>query len=97
MAGIGHNNPSVSVEGLSPEDKKVLKKAIMELDDSFRRVDAERDLQKEIIAATFDKLGVEKKLIRRLANSYHKANFKDEVESNNTFETFYEEVVEKVV
>lgn len=95
MGMIGHNNPTVSVESLSPEDRKVLRKAIMELNDSMTRTGAERDLQKEIILETNSKLGVDKKIIRRMAKAYFKSNFNDEVEENNTFETFYEEVMRK--
>jgi hypothetical protein len=95
MGMIGHNSATTSVESLSPEDKKVLRKAIMEMNDSMTRVGAERDLQKEIINETFDKLGVDKKMIRRLARVYFKANFNDEVEENNQFESFYDEVMRK--
>lgn len=96
-AGIGHNHPQLSVEGLSPEDRKVLRKAIQELNDSMTRVSAERELQKEIIAETYAKIGIDKKLMRRLAKVYFNANFKDEVEENNTFEEFYEAVIHKTV
>ena len=89
------NVSNTSPEGLSPEDKKVLKKAILELNDSMTRVSAERELQKEIIAETFGKLGVDKKMIRKLANVYYKANFNDEVALNNEFEAFYDEVLQK--
>lgn len=97
MGMIGHNSATTSVEALSPEDRKVLRKAIMELNDSMTRVGAERDLQKEIIGETFDKLGVDKRMIRRLAKVYFKANFNDEVEENNQFESFYDEVIRKSV
>ena len=97
MAGIGHNHPQLSVEGLSPEDRKVLRKAIQELNDSMTRVGAERDLQKEIINETYDKIGADKKLIRRIAKVYFKANFNEEIEENNTFEEFYEAVIHKTV
>ena len=97
MGMIGHNSATTSIEALSPEDKKVLRKAIMELNDSMTRVGAERDLQKEIINETFDKLGVDKKMIRRMAKVYFKANFNEEIEENNQFETFYDEVLRKTV
>ena len=97
MGMIGHNSATTSVEALSSEDRKVLRKAIMEMNDSMTRVGAERDLQKEIINETFDKLGVDKKMIRRLARVYFKANFNDEVEENNQFESFYDEVIRKNV
>jgi len=95
MAMIGHNNPTVTIESLSPEDRKVLRKAIMELNDSMTRAGAERDLQKEIIVEANGKLGVDKKIIRRMARAYFRANFNDEVEENNQFETFYDEVMRK--
>lgn len=95
MGMIGHNNPTVSIDSLSVEDRKVLRKAIIELNDSMTRTGAERDLQKEIISETNSKLGVDKKIIRRMAKAYFKANFNDEVEENNTFESFYDEVMRK--
>ena len=95
MSMIGHNNPTMSVEALTLEDKKVLRKAVIELNDSMTRAGAERDLQKEIIAESSGKLGVDKRLIRRMARAYFKANFSEEVEENNTFETFYDEVMRK--
>ena len=95
MAMIGHNNPTVTIESLSPVDRKVLRKAIMELNDSMTRAGAERDLQKEIIVEANGKLGVDKKIIRRMARAYFRANFNDEVEENNQFESFYDEVMRK--
>lgn len=97
IATIGHNQPDISVEGLSADDKKSLKKSIMELNDSMTRVAAERDLQKEIITEAFDKLGVDKKLVRKMAKSYFLSNFKDEVSWNNRFEEFYDAVVHQTV
>jgi DNA-directed RNA polymerase subunit N (RpoN/RPB10) len=97
MAGIGHNKPFVSVNSLSPDDKKKMKRAIMELNDSMTRVAAERELQKETINTLFDELGVEKKVIRRMAKVYYKANFGDEVEENKNFEEFYDTIIKNTV
>jgi len=97
MGMIGHNNPTMNVEALSEEDRKILRKAIIEMNDSLTRAGAETELQKEIISETHSKLGVDKRLIRRMAKAYFKANFNDEVEQNNTFETFYDEVMRKTV
>ena len=94
MSMIGHN-ATMTVQSLSSDDRKILRKAIIELNDSMTRAGAERDLQKEIIEETNGKLGVDKKLIRRMAKAYFKANFNDEVEENNTFESFYDEVMRK--
>ena len=92
---IGHNSPTMNIEALTAEDRKILRKAIIELNDSMTRAGAERELQKEILNETNGKLGVDKRLIRRMAKAYFKANFNDEVEENNTFESFYDEVMRK--
>jgi DNA-directed RNA polymerase subunit N (RpoN/RPB10) len=95
-AGIGHNNPFVSVESLTTEERKKLRDAIMELNNSMTRVAAERDLQKQTIDEIFDQLGVEKKMVRRMSKVYFKANFREELEENDNFEKFYNNVIENV-
>lgn len=77
---------------LTPEDKKRLHGAIKELSDSMTRVDAEKDLQRDIIQTTFETLGVDKKKIRKLANIYHKQNAVEvRTEAEDVFE-LYEEI-----
>lgn len=93
MSMIGHNKPHVSINSLSPEDRKKIKGVIMELNDSMTRIAAERDLQKEAVNNLYDSLGVDKKLIKRLAKAYFKANFNEEIEENSTFEDFYSLIV----
>lgn len=95
MSVIGHNRQVASVESLSDADRKRLRKAIQELNDSMTRVAAERDLQKETISEVFDELGVDKKLVRRMAKVYFKSNFGEEVEENDNFETFYTKVIKE--
>jgi hypothetical protein len=95
MSMMGHNQQNRSVQGLTEEERKQFRKAIMELNDSMTRIGAERELQKEAINELNDKLGIDKKLIRRMAKAYFKANFKDEVQENTDFEEFYTTVMEK--
>jgi hypothetical protein len=83
------------VQGLTDEDRKVLRKAVMEMNDSMSRVGAERELQKETTNEIADKLGIDKKLFRRMSRAYFKANFKEEVQENTDFEEFYTTVMEK--
>ena len=97
MSVIGHNQSNVNVNSLTTEQKQQLKKAIQELNDSMTRAAAERELQKETTNETCDKLGIDKKLFRRMARAYFKANFKDEVQENTDFEEFYSTVMEKTV
>lgn len=86
---IGHNQKVMNANSLTAEQRKQLKGAIVELNDSLTRVAAERDLQKETVNSISEKLGLDKKLIRRMAKVYFRANYTDEVEENNTFEEFY--------
>lgn len=95
MSMIGHNQQQRSVQGLTEEDRKTLRKAIMEMNDSLTRIGAERELQKEITNEMADKLGMDKKLFKRMARVYFRANFKDEVQENTDFEEFYSTVIEK--
>ncbi len=94
MSMIGHNQQR-SVQGLTEEDRKTLRKAVLSMNDSMTRVSAERELQKEIINEMCDKLDMDKKLFRRMSRAYFKANFKDEVQENTDFEEFYTTVMEK--
>lgn len=90
MSNIGHNQKNfVSVNSLSQIDKDKLKGTIKELNDSMTRVAAEKEFQKEAITKICDELGLDKKLIRRMAKVYFRANFNDEMEENKTFEDFY--------
>ena len=95
MAGIGHNQQQRSVQGLTDEDRKILRKAVLEMNDSMTRCGAERELQKETTNEIADKLGIDKKLFKRMARAYFKANFKEEVQENTDFEEFYTTVMEK--
>lgn len=93
MAGIGHNKPQISLEGLAETDKKRIKDAVLEMNDSMTRAAAERDLQKEIIDRMAEEVGVDKKLFRRMSKVYFKANYNEEVEEQKQFEDFYDGIM----
>jgi predicted solute-binding protein len=57
------------------------------------RVAAERDFQKDSVNSISDKTGVDKKIIRRMAKVYFKANYSQEQEENRNFEEFYDGVM----
>ena len=93
MSGIGHNKPTVSIESLSDADKKKIKDAVLEMNDSLTRAAAERDLQKEIIDKMAEEVGLDKKLFRRMSKVYFKANFNEELEEQKKFEDFYDGIM----
>jgi hypothetical protein len=75
---------------LSPEEKKAVASAVKEMSDCMLRIDAEKELMKDIVDVTFQKYGVEKKHFRKLATIYHKANM-DEIRTEfDDVETLYE-------
>ena len=72
-------------------DKQKLASVIKELSDSMTRVDAEKDLQKDIIQVTFENEGFDKKKLRKLATMYHKQNAVEvRTETDEVFELYEE-------
>ena len=77
------------------EQEKKLQGAIKELSNSFLRVEAERDLQKEIIADISEETEIEKKHIRKMARVYHKQNYHEETQNHEEFTDLYEQIFMK--
>lgn len=91
---IGHNSKNVvNANSLSNSDRKKLKKIVQELNDSMTRIAAEKEFQKESIAAVSEEMGLDKKLLRRMAKTYFNATFNLEKEEQQSFEEFYELVI----
>ena len=59
---------------------------------SLTRVEAERDLQKNLKGDVTEEFDISKKVFTKLAKVYHKQNFADEEASHQEFENLYEEV-----
>ena len=95
MSMIGHNKPFVSPNSLSNEEKKKLKNAIYAINDSMTRVAGERELQKEAITEICDELGVDKKLVRKMAKVYFMANYNSVVEEEKNFQDFYDNIIKE--
>lgn len=79
----------VSINSLTTIDRRKLKSAISELNDSMTRISAENDLQKDVLNNVAEEIGLDKKLVKRLAKTYYKSNFNVEAEENKYFEEFY--------
>ena len=76
----------------SPEDRKKIKDALIEISTSLTRVEAERDLIKDILAEVEDKFELPKKYTRKLARIYHKQNYAEIRQEQDDVETLYETV-----
>lgn len=83
------SNSQVDVNSLTKEDREKLKTAVKKIDDSLTRVVAERDFIKTTIEDLADKVPLDKKLIRKLAKTFHKASFQMDQEEHETFEELY--------
>ena len=79
----------------SPADKKALHGIVVELSNSMTRVDAEKDLQKEILAKAQEDLGIKKSLVSKLANIYHKQTIDKVRTEQEELESLYEELFDE--
>jgi hypothetical protein len=80
---------------LTPEDKKKLENALKDMSASMARMEAERDLQKNVKKDICEELDLNKKVFSKLAKVYHKQNYADEVATHDEFEELYENITTK--
>ena len=73
-------------------DKVKILGCLQEISNSLTRIEAERDLINDILQRMQDEFELPKKLSRKLAKTYHKRNFEEEVASQNDFVEIYETV-----
>lgn len=77
---------------LLDQDRKKIKDAMQEASNSLIRIEAERDLIKNIISDLNDAYQIPKKTISKMIKVYHKNNFQEEVAEADEFETLYQNV-----
>lgn len=78
-----------------PSDEVSRKKifgAMQEISNSLTRMDAEKELIKEIVTDLSKEYELPKKILNKMAKTYHKRNFSEEVATNDAFETLYETI-----
>jgi hypothetical protein len=78
---------------LTDLDKQKIRKAMKEMSDSFTRVSAEKDLQKEISSMIAEETGVAKRDFNKLAKIYHASSLLEEAARNDEFMEFANEVM----
>ena len=74
------------------DQKKQILSCLQEISNSYTRIEAERDLVKEILDRMQEEFEIPKKLGRKLARTYHKRNFDEEVAQQNDFADAYESI-----
>lgn len=78
------------------EDKQTILQALIEIDVSLTRIEAERDLIKEIADGLKEDFGLGKRLVNRLAATYHKGNAEEVLQQFEEYASFYDGVVGKI-
>jgi len=81
------------MQNLNEEDLERLMGALKDMSNSMLRVEAERSLQKEVKDSVCEELDLNKKVFTRLAKTYHKQNYSEEVDNNDQFETIYQNII----
>ena len=77
---------------LNPTEKKAVVSAVQEMSDCMLRIEAERELMKDIVDVTFEKYGVEKKYFKKLSTIFHKRNLDEIRGEHETVESLYEDL-----
>lgn len=78
----------------NPADKKKIKDALFEISNCMTRIDAEKELIKDIINDLADNFELPKKTVRKIAKAYHKQNFTQEVADSEEFQELYESILD---
>lgn len=76
-------------------DKMKLLDALKDISASMTRMDAERDLLKTVKKDICDELQLNRKILNKLARTFHKGTFTEEVEMHKNFEALYENLTKK--
>ena len=76
-----------------PAVRTKVRQAMGEISASMTRIEAERDLIKEIVKKLNDEHSLPKKALNKMAKAYHKQSFTKEVEDQEEFQTLYETVL----
>lgn len=77
----------------NPADKLKIKKMLGEISDSYTRISAERELIKETIEALAEDFEIDKKVLRKMAQVYHKQNFTTVESEQEDFVFMYESIL----
>ena len=77
---------------LNEEQKKQLKGAIQEISNSMLRSEAERDLVREIVKEQSAELQIPKKIITKIAKTFHKQSLTQDIQDHEDFVELYDKV-----
>jgi len=76
-------------------DRVKLKKVLDDVSNMMTMVEAERSAINESINEASKNFNIDKKVLRKIAKTYHKQNFNDEVATNETLVEVYEQLTKQ--
>ena len=78
----------------NPSDKKKIKDALLEISNCMTRIDAEKELIKDIVNDLSENFELPKKQVNKIARVYHKSNYSQQVADSEEFQELYESLLE---
>lgn len=78
----------------NPADQKKVQQAVHEMANCLQRIADERESMKDIAEDIKDKYEIEPKYLRKAANALHKHNYSTVQTEHESFEAFYEIIIE---
>lgn len=78
---------------LDDKQLKILTDGLKEISVHFSRIEREKEAVKDIIDAVKDQIELPKKIINRLAKTYHKQNFAEQNTEDKEFAKLYVSIV----
>lgn len=76
----------------NPADRQKINAALTEISNSLTRIEAERDLIKDIVNDTCQQHQLDKKIFRKMAKVHHRRNYNEEVAEHEQFEILYQTI-----
>lgn len=74
-------------------DTQKVRNAVVEVSNALTRAQAERELIREIVKKIHDEEGLDKRVFRKICQTYYKGNFQDETALNSEFEDTFSQVM----
>jgi len=81
---------------ITEDQKKMIQGALKEMSNSMTRVEAEKELQKEIADRMKEECMIPKRDFNKLAKIYHASNLVEEAQRNEEFMEFAEAVISPI-
>jgi len=78
----------------SKSDRVEFKTKIVEITNSYARIDAEKDHIKTILGEVQEKFSVKKKMVSKIARTMYKTAYNTVQQENEDFTTLYETIIE---